>query len=421
MRLRLFAAALFPAACLAAADPVLLNLAAPNAQVIAGMNLEQVRTSPFGQHLMGESWLAPAVGLQQLTETTGFDPRRDLREILVSMDGPRGSNQVIVLARGTFDATRILDAALAAGGASIESYKGVSIATRAGDWCMAFPDATLAIMGNPEAVHGAIDRISAPAPVGAALAVQVNQLSAIEDIWFIAAGELLRPAPPAPGVPEAAANPLAALNNMLGNAQQVSGGVKFGESVVLKLQAAFPAGQDAAALATALKSLAGAGDVFIKDAYVVAKNLVVTADGPVAKLSLSLPEPLVEQLLAARITSPETANRPQPEVRPAQPPQPAAHQPIHVAADVQKRKLLEHPDPVYPPLALQARISGVVRVKAVIGKDGAVEDATVLSGHPLLVPAALEAVRQWTYEPTLLNGEPVVVVAPVEVNFTLSR
>jgi protein TonB len=88
---------------------------------------------------------------------------------------------------------------------------------------------------------------------------------------------------------------------------------------------------------------------------------------------------------------------------------------------VQKAKLLQHPEPVYPPLAMQARISGVVRLNAVIGKDGTVQNLTLSSGHPLLVPPAIEAVKQWVYAPTLLNGQAVEVVTQIEVEFTLSQ
>lgn len=75
--------------------------------------------------------------------------------------------------------------------------------------------------------------------------------------------------------------------------------------------------------------------------------------------------------------------------------------------------------PVYPPLARQARVSGSVRLIAIIGRDGTVQQLQVVSGHPLLIGAAVEAVRQWLYHPTLLNGEPVEVICPIDVNFTL--
>jgi len=94
---------------------------------------------------------------------------------------------------------------------------------------------------------------------------------------------------------------------------------------------------------------------------------------------------------------------------------------IRVGGNVQQAKLIRQPKPIYPPLAKQARISGVVRLNAIIGKDGTIQNLTVASGHPLLVPAAMEAVKQWVYAPTLLNGEPVEVVTQIDVNFTLSQ
>ena len=60
-----------------------------------------------------------------------------------------------------------------------------------------------------------------------------------------------------------------------------------------------------------------------------------------------------------------------------------------------------------------------MRLEAVIGRDGAIANLTVISGHPLLIPAALDAVRKWRYRPTLLNGTPVEVITTVDVNFTL--
>ena len=72
-------------------------------------------------------------------------------------------------------------------------------------------------------------------------------------------------------------------------------------------------------------------------------------------------------------------------------------------------------------LAKTARISGTVRFTAIIGKDGAIQNLQLVSGHPLLIEAARQAVSQWQYRPTLLNGEPVEVVTQIDVNFTLSQ
>jgi TonB family protein len=94
---------------------------------------------------------------------------------------------------------------------------------------------------------------------------------------------------------------------------------------------------------------------------------------------------------------------------------------LRVGGNVQAVKLIQQPKPTYPLEAKQARIEGVVKLDAWIGKDGTIKNLTVASGHPLLVPAALEAVRQWVYQPTLLNGEAVDVDTEIDVNFTLAR
>lgn len=76
--------------------------------------------------------------------------------------------------------------------------------------------------------------------------------------------------------------------------------------------------------------------------------------------------------------------------------------------------------PVYPPIAKTAHIEGTVELSAVIGTDGRVRDLSVVSGHPLLRNAAIDAVRQWIYKPPVLNGESVEIVAPIAVIFRLN-
>src|SRR5216684_3357529 len=83
--------------------------------------------------------------------------------------------------------------------------------------------------------------------------------------------------------------------------------------------------------------------------------------------------------------------------------------------------LINRVQPVYPPLARQTRISGAVRLHAIIGKDGNVLQLEVLSGHPLLVQSALDAVRQWKYSPVLLEGDPVEVDTTIDVIYSLAE
>jgi TonB family protein len=99
----------------------------------------------------------------------------------------------------------------------------------------------------------------------------------------------------------------------------------------------------------------------------------------------------------------------------------AGPQRIRVGGNVQATQQISAPKPVYPPLAKQARIQGLVRLNVTINRDGTVQDVQVVSGHPLLIDVATDAVRQWVYRPTLLNGEPVEVQTVVDVNFTLAK
>src|SRR5665213_1043629 len=101
------------------------------------------------------------------------------------------------------------------------------------------------------------------------------------------------------------------------------------------------------------------------------------------------------------------------------PPPPKALSRIKLGGQVQAAKIVAQPQPVYPALARQARIQGNVVLHAIIDKDGRVGQLEVVSGHPLLVQSALDAVKQWRYQPTQLNGDPVEVDTTITVSFVL--
>ncbi len=103
------------------------------------------------------------------------------------------------------------------------------------------------------------------------------------------------------------------------------------------------------------------------------------------------------------------------------PPRPAPPVRIIVGGMVQQAKLINQVLPVYPPLARSARIQGTVRLEAIISKEGSIQNLRVLSGPPLLIKAAMDAVLQWRYQPTLLNGEPVEVQTTIDVVFHLGQ
>lgn len=100
-------------------------------------------------------------------------------------------------------------------------------------------------------------------------------------------------------------------------------------------------------------------------------------------------------------------------------PRPSVSAPLRISQGVAQGFLVHQVKPVYPPLARQARIQGTVMLQAIIGKDGSIENLRLVSGHPMLAPAAIEAVRQWRYRPYTLNREPVEVQTEITVNFVL--
>ena len=93
---------------------------------------------------------------------------------------------------------------------------------------------------------------------------------------------------------------------------------------------------------------------------------------------------------------------------------------VRVSQGVTQGMVISKIEPTYPKIALAARVTGVVLLKAVISKEGEIKELQVVSGHPLLVPAAIEAVKQWRYRPYLLNGEPVEVETNITVTFQIA-
>lgn len=113
--------------------------------------------------------------------------------------------------------------------------------------------------------------------------------------------------------------------------------------------------------------------------------------------------------------------KPKPQAQVKETPKETPPSRVRVGGKVQAPTLIRRVMPIYPQLARAARISGTVKLLGILSRDGRIIQLQVVSGHPLLVTAALDAVKQWVYQPTLLNDEPVEVVAPIDVNFTLGQ
>jgi protein TonB len=129
--------------------------------------------------------------------------------------------------------------------------------------------------------------------------------------------------------------------------------------------------------------------------------------------------PYGNALTAMQTSTMPTPKAPTPQVRAAAAEPNKA--PVRVSLGVMEAMLIHRVIPPYPPIAKTMGIQGKVRLQGIIGKDGHIQALQVIDGHPLLVRAAVDAVKQWVYRPTLLSGEPVEVSAPIEVNFVLAR
>jgi len=286
---------------LSAADPQLLNLVMPDAKVLAGVNVQQAKGTQFGQWVLNQMQTQDAQ-LQQLVTLTGFDPRRDVNELLVASDGTPGSKTGLALAKGAFNVAMITAAATVAGVVT-EAYGGFTILEdpkkqMAG---MAFLDGTTVVAGDIASVKGAIDRLKTPQPLPAAVTVKVNQWSASEDAWGITTVPPASLAPPAKA--GAANNPIQTAGQ---NVQAAAGGVKFGALVVFSGEAQCDTAQNATTLGDMVKLLINLAQMQTgqnANAAALIKSVTVTASGNVVTISASLPEDVFQTMLNAHKTA----------------------------------------------------------------------------------------------------------------------
>jgi hypothetical protein len=269
----------------------------PDATVLAGVNVDQAKATPFGQYVLTTLLQTQDQKLQQLATLTGFDPRRDVNELLLASTSAPGNKTGLALARGAFDPAKIGAAAQLAG-AGAETYSGVSIIEDSQHQNgFAFLDSTVVVVGDLANVKAAIDRRAGGPTISAALAAQVNQLSAAEDAWAIST------VPPATLKPPAgAALPGSGVNvqNALQKIQSASAGVKFGSVVVVTGQAQAATPQDASQLGDVLKLFVNMAQMQASqhpEAAALAQSLVVTTQGSTVKITLSLPEDQIQQLV----------------------------------------------------------------------------------------------------------------------------
>lgn len=302
-----------------AADPQLLNMAPPGASTYAGINVEQLKTSPFIQFLLTQ--MPESDSLNKFIAETGFDPRRDLTEVLIATampsapavsataetGTPQGTPGIdirswagVVLAKGTFNVPQILGVAANDAQVVVSTYSGATLLTINKAEALAFVDASTAVAGNVSSVKAALDRRNGSNSISPAIMARINQLSTTLDAWTVSTGALSSfiPGMAGPNGPSA----------VLSSITQTSGGVKFGASIQVSVQAIAASAQDASSIGDLTKfavqmiSAQGNGANIPEAISTMLKSLVVSTDGTAVNVSLSMPEDQLESLIKTTTT-----------------------------------------------------------------------------------------------------------------------
>lgn len=286
--------------CGFAADPTLLSMVPSDAKVVAGIHVDRSAASPFGQFLLRQMQQDDA-GFKKFTTSTGFDPRRDLIEVITaSPDGPQHSGHGVILARGNFDVARITSAAKAEGKALTTYQNAQVVSTGSGptEW-IAFPDGGTAIIGDQDSVKTAINRRrSGGAALDFKIANKVQDLSAKYDAWIVSTSPV---SDFAGKMPNAQVN--GAMNgDMMKSIELATGGIQFGSNIQIVAEAVTRSDKDASALVDVVKFLAGMIQLN-RDRSEVANfaalldTMELKAVGTSMTMSLTVPEVNLEKML----------------------------------------------------------------------------------------------------------------------------
>lgn len=291
------------AAGLPAADPALLNLIMPDARTVAGVDVERARNSAFGQFVLSQM-IHQNADLDRFSLASGFDPRRDVREILIASTAvDQGHDKGLVLARGAFDVPRLI-AAMKAEHATAERYMGVDLLVGSGHdhGAVAFLDSTTAVAGQIDNVKAVIQRRRAGGALDPRIAQKIQQVSARHDLWVSTTVPVSTLAGHVPD-PNLGG---ALKGDVLKGIEQASGGLRFGAAnVEVSGEAVARSDKDATALADVLRFLASMVQMNRdnKNAGELAKvldTMDVRTEANVLKFSLSIPEDQIERMVKPR-------------------------------------------------------------------------------------------------------------------------
>ena len=314
-RLRLFAF-LIPAVCLpafASVDSALLALVPPGSKIVSGIDFERARSSEFGQFITARI-KTDDKDLEQFVNETGFDPRRDIQQVLFTCSGPAEngeSSKFAILARGNFDEDRIRAGAKTKGLTS-QPFQGVELFSEKtphkGPSAFAFLGDGLGVMGDSETVKQIISKRATATTLDPALQAAISKAGTDNDAWFVSfvSGGFLADHINAQVNGDSsnhdAKSPMPqaqALQSVL----QSSGGIQFGSTVRLSFDAVTRSPQDATSLADVVRFFSSMvqmerqKDPRAGIAASALDNMNLATDGDALHLSISLPEKSVEQLI----------------------------------------------------------------------------------------------------------------------------
>ena len=292
----------------AGVDSGLLALVPADSSVLSGVDVDQAKKSVYGRYMLSQMTVDDA-GFQKFIADTGFDPRRDLSQVLSATSGDSTSNKTVILGRGSFNPGKVANAAQA-DGATLVKYKGMDLVVHTGTdmtGALAFLDATTAVMGYLDAVKAVVDRWGSATPVlPAAVVTRITALAAANDGWFLSTVS------PATFFSGKIANPKVGPMLEAGLMQSVlsgSGGLKFtATGATIGAQAVARSDKDAAALADVIRffvnivqSSQGTGPEAATFASLL-DTLQLSTQGATMSLVLNIPEATLEQMFMGKHT-----------------------------------------------------------------------------------------------------------------------
>lgn len=298
--MKTFALALAFAAFGLAADQELVNMLPQGARMVAGMNMSQSMNSPFGRYLLSQM-KTDDDGLRKFIDLTGFDPRRDLRELVVAnYDGSTpAKGQTLVVARGNFDPVRVRAALLKEQGKS-EAFNGFDLlSNKEGNSGIAFLNGATAVAGDLPLVKGALAKSGGH--LAADIQARINDMSGRYDAWIFTT----TPMSSFTGkLPDKKADQTFKTGQLLSGIMNANGGIKFGNTVQLEAELFARSEKDAQALHDVFKFVTGMIQLNQDNPEAKSEGLAalvdgmrVSANGSRVVVNMSVPEVEIERML----------------------------------------------------------------------------------------------------------------------------